>query len=213
MLLCMSARGGVAWVFLVEHTYWPSLCLMGSLRMAGDSIRPSRQRLPSYVIPCAQLSPVFLLIPSWGHHVILPYPMPAQVMIQCTWHWWCFHLCGLLASWDLTCMYLGNKKILKFSFLVPSIPSALCLPPVIQGLSCQAQWYWCPTVSSPLCLKPPSLLLVGVRRKLLWEILLSVWFVLCFKQQGSIGRHGLEGTKVKVGSADITFQQTLWESG
>ena len=182
--------------------------------MAGDSIRPSRQRLPSYVIPCARLSPVFLLIPSWGHHwddTALPYACPgrdtvylASVMFPSLWPTGKLRS-NLHVSWEQE-----NSQV----FLSCTVYTQCSLPASSDpGTSCQAQWYWCLTVSSPLCLKPPSLLLVGVRRKLLWEILLSVWFVLCFKQRGSIGRHGLEGTKVKVGSADITFQQTLWESG
>lgn len=184
---------------LLEDGWWLHQALPTKASLLCDSLCTTQ--------PCLLVDPKL----GTSRDIALPYACPghdtvylALVMFPSLWP------TGKLRS----NLHVSREQENSQVFLSCTVYTQCSLPASSDpGTSCQAQWYWCPTVSSPLCLKPPSLLLVGVRRKLLWEILLSVWFVLCFKQQGSIGRHGLEGTKVKVGSADITFQQTLWESG
>lgn len=153
--------------------------------------------------PWARLPPIFLLISSWRHHITLSYPMPkpGKTIRQCYLVLVMFPPLWLLACSDLTCVFLGNRKLAKISLFTHPYPvlfahlqpcrdllsSSVTRPTSIESTQCHFPFAW----------SPPPFSLLGGGEELLWEVLQllslpSSVFVLLYINKVGIGRHGLD---------------------
>lgn len=139
MLPCMSAHGGVAWPFLVQDTCFPRLWLIlwAPWGWLVTPWGPPNKVLPPMwlLIHDSTVSSSWFLVGNITSHCLTQCLCLPSLQYSVTWHWWWFHLCCQLASSDLTYIYLVKRKSPQFSLFMPSLPSAFCLPPVVQGLT------------------------------------------------------------------------------